>query len=162
MGIGPFRSLNMSDKESKPPSDRPPGAPKQSGRVAYDSKGNPIWEWETSTGVFDRNVTTQRLKKLEATLSLEETQPVPKMKPLEVQQAERLPGGGINPYDTGGRSSNNPVPATHPALAHKQKTAERAPVSKSLVSKYAAAKKSAPDKPQGLWDKLKSRLKGDK
>ena len=114
--------------------------------------------------MFDANVTTQRLKKLEATLSLEETQPVPKMKPLEVQKAERLPGGGINPYDTGGRSSSkpSPAPAPHPALAHKQKAAERAPISKSLVSKYAATKKSASDKPQGLWDKLKSRLKGDK
>src|ERR1700712_2349275 len=101
----------MSDKESKPPSDRAPGAPKQSGRVAYDSKGNPVWEWETSTGVFDANVSTQRLKKLEATLSLEETQPVPKMKPLEVQQPERLPGGGINPYDPGGRSGSRPASA---------------------------------------------------
>jgi hypothetical protein len=153
----------MSDKESKPPADRQPGAPKQSGRVAYDSKGNPVWEWETSTGVFDRNVTTQRLKKLEATLSLEETQPVPKSKPLAVQEPERLPGGGVNPYDTGGRSGSVPTrPAAHPALAHKQQAAERPPISKSLVSKYAATKKSAPEKPQGLWDKLKSRLKSDK
>jgi len=153
----------MSDQDSKPPPDRPPGAPKQSGRVAYDSKGNPIWEWETSTGVFDKNVSTQRLKKLEATLSLEETQPVPKPKTLSVQEPERLPGGGVNPYDTGGRSGSSAAPAAHPALAHKQKAAERAgAVSNSLASKYAAAKKNAPPKPQGLWDKLKSRLKGDK
>jgi len=154
----------MSDKESKPPAGRSPGAPKQSGRVAYDSKGNPIWEWETSTGVFDRNVTTQRLKKLEAKLTLEETQPVPKIKPLTVQEPDRLPGGGVNPYDTGGRSNAAPsAPASlHPAMAHKHKVAERAPVSKSLVSKYAAQRKDAPAKPQGLWDKLKSRLKGDK
>jgi hypothetical protein len=158
----------MSDQDSKPPSDRPPdrppGAPKQSGRVAYDSKGNPVWEWETSTGVFDRNVSTQRLKKLEAKLSLEETQPVPKPKTLSVQEAERLPGGGVNPYDTGGRSGSSPAPAaSHPALAHKQKAAERAAANQSLASKYAsAAKKAAAAKPQGFWNKLKSRFKGDK
>jgi hypothetical protein len=155
----------MSDQDSKPPPDRPPdrppGAPKQSGRVAYDSKGNPVWEWETSTGKFDRNVTTQRLKKLEAKLSLEETQPVPKLKTLTVQESERMPGGGVNPYDTSGRSGSSSTPALHPALVHKQKAAERAPVSKSLVSKYAA-KKNASAKPPGLWDRLKSRLKGDK
>ena len=151
----------MSDQDSKPPPDRPPGAPKQSGRVAYDSKGNPIWEWETSTGIFDRNVSTQRLKKLEATLSLEETQPVPKANPLSVQEAERLPGGGMNPYDTGGRS-NSPNPVAHPALAHKQPEA-RSAARKSLVSKYASAgKKVTEAEPQGFWGKLKSRLKGGK
>lgn len=153
----------MSDEDSKPPPDRPPGAPKQSGRVAYDSKGNPIWEWETSTGVFDRDVSTQRLKKLEAKLSLEETQPVPNAKPLSVQEPERLPGGGMNPYDTGGRSSSSTTtPAAHPALVHKQ-PAGRAAARKSLVTKYAsAAKKAADAEPQGFWGKLKSRLKGGK
>ncbi|MGE0115488.1 MAG: hypothetical protein AB7T07_11495 [Steroidobacteraceae bacterium] len=152
----------MSDENAKtPPDKRPPGEPKQSGRVAYDSKGNPVWEWETSTGVYDRNVSTQRLKKLEAKLSLEETQPVFKPKDLSLQEPERLPGGGMNPYDTGGRSSGN-APAAHPALSHKQ-VASRAVVSNSLASKYAsAARKNAPAKPQGFWQKLKTRFGGDK
>lgn len=151
----------MSDKDSKPPPDRPAGEPKQSGRVAYDSKGNPIWEWETSTGVFNRDVSTQRLKKLEAKLSLEETQPVPQQKTLSVQEPERLPGGGMNPYDTGGRSDTPNNPGVHPALAHKKKPADRPEVRQSLATKYAA-KKPVEAKPQGFWDKMKSRLKGDK
>lgn len=155
----------MSDQDSKPPPDRPAGEPKQSGRVAYDSKGNPVWEWETSTGAFSRDVSTQRLKKLEAKLSLEETQPVPtaKSKSLSVQESERLLGGGMNPYDTGGPATTSNNPAAHPALAHKQRAAGRTVVSNSLASKYAsAAKKTVESKPQGFWDKLKSRLKGDK
>ena len=152
----------MSNEDTKTPPGKPlPGKPKQSGRVAYDTKGNPVWEWETSTGVFGRNVSTQRLKKLEAGLSLEETQPVPKPKGLVLQQKPvRLPGGGMNPYDTGGRS-NNPA-AAHPALVHKQKTT-RGVASQSLVSKYApAARKNTPSEPQGFWQKLKARFSGDK
>jgi hypothetical protein len=154
----------MSDKDSKPPAEnqaynkREPGAPKQSGRVAYDSKGNPVWEWETSTGVFDKDVSTQRLKKLEAKLSLEETQPVPKPKSLAVQEPERLPGGGMNPYDSGGKS-NASQPAAHPALIHKQ--AARKPVSNSLVSKYAKTPNAKSKEPGGFWQKLKSKLKSE-
>lgn len=155
----------MNDKDSKhPPGKRPPGEPKQSGRVAYDSKGNPVWEWETSTGVYDRNVSTQRLKKLEAKLSLEETQPVPQQKPkgLSLQEAERMPGGGVNPYDTGGPVPGRTAPAAHPALAHKQAKRDKV-VRKSLVSKYATANKPATEgKSQGLWGKLKAHIKGDK
>lgn len=149
----------MNDKDAKtPPEQRPPGEPKQSGRVAYDSKGNPIWEWETSTGVYDRDVSTQRLKKLEAALSLEETQSVSQPKGLSIEEPERLPGGGINPYDTGGASDDKAAVA-HPALAHKQ-PARQKPVRKSLVSKYAATHKPVPEsKVQSLWNKLMARLK---
>lgn len=149
----------MTDDKSKPAKPPEPGAPKQSGRVAYDAKGNPIWEWETSTGVYDRNVSTQRLKKLEAKLSLEETQPVLKHKGLELQDAERMPGGGMNPYDTGAGSDRTPSAVTHPALAHKQ--AKKEPISNSLASKYAAAakrKQQAP--PQSFLQKLLMRFKG--
>jgi hypothetical protein len=155
---------SMKDKDPESPADnRPPGEPKQSGRVAYDSKGNPVWEWETSTGVYDRDVSTQRLKKLEAKLSLEETRPVPVLKPknLSLQDAERLPGGGMNPYDTGAPASGRIGPAAHPALVHKQAARDKA-TSKSLVSKHAAKQKTTETPPQGLWGKLKSRIKGDK
>lgn len=151
----------MSDKESKMPLEkRPAGEPKQSGRVAYDAKGNPMWEWETSTGVFDRDISTQRLKKLEANLSLEDTQPVAKTN-LSVQEPDRLPGGGINPYDAGGlTTSTAPAPA-HPALAHKKN--RDAPKSNSLVSKHAATvKRAAPaPEPPGLWQKLKALFSRD-
>jgi hypothetical protein len=48
---------------------------KSSGRVTFDSRGNAVWEWQTSTGVYGRDVDTKRLRKLEATdLKLLETQ----------------------------------------------------------------------------------------
>ena len=148
----------MSDKDSKsPPGSRPPGERKQSGRVAYDSKGNPVWEWEASTGVFARDVSTQRLKKLEATLSLEATQPVPKQKNLSVQEPGRLPGGGINPYDSGGLKSSTAPAVKHPVLAHKQQDHVTAP-RRSLVSKYGSQTKEK--KPQGIWQRLKAKLDG--
>jgi hypothetical protein len=152
----------MSDQDPKTPPDKaPPAAPKQSGRVTHDAKGNPVWEWETSTGVYDRNVTTQRLKKLEAKLSLEETQPVAKPKGLSVQEPERLPGGGMNPYDSSSNLRDEErAPVAHPALVHKQAKVNR-PVSSSLASKYAAAaKKKAEIKPQSFWEKLKARFTG--
>lgn len=164
----------MTDQDSKPPSDRPPGAPKQSGRVAYDSKGNPIWEWETSTGKFDRNVSTQRLKKLEAKLSLEETQPVPSKVKAQSQapkEPERLPGGGINPYNSSGAKDHpDELASKHPAMAHKYKGQPaaqqgdgRTVVSNSLASKYAsAAKRAEAAKPKSFWEKLKARLSGGK
>lgn len=102
----------MSDPKDKksdpkpPPAD--PKAEKSSGRVAFDARGNPIWEWETSTGVFGREVSTQRLKKLEAKdLAILDTPPAgakkPPVKGKELSLAE--PGKanratGFNPYDS--------------------------------------------------------------
>ncbi len=131
--------------------------------MAFDSRGNPVWEWKTSTGVFDRNVSTQRLKKLEAQhLKLEDTLPPTKKNELSVQEQDVLPGGGINPYDSGGLKSGHVTPQTHPALAHKQ-TPNRNVTSNSLASKYAnAAKQKVETSPQGTWDKLKSKFKRDK
>jgi hypothetical protein len=59
----------MSDsKDIKPasPHDVEGDGPKQSGRISRDARGNAVWEWEMQTGVFGRDVSTQRLKKLEA------------------------------------------------------------------------------------------------
>jgi len=104
----------MSKSKDKP-ADKgaTPSESKQSGRVAFDSRGNPTWEWQTSTGVFGRDVSTQRLKKLEAKeLSLVETQSVEKPKKLELEDAP-LPGGGMNPYN----SSASPDKSKRPAAA---------------------------------------------
>lgn len=38
----------------------------QSGRVAFDERGNSIWEWQTAPGVFSREISSQQLKALEA------------------------------------------------------------------------------------------------
>ncbi len=54
------------DIKPAPPSDVADEGPKQSGRITRDARGNAVWEWEMQTGVFGRDVSTQRLKKLEA------------------------------------------------------------------------------------------------
>lgn len=93
----------------RPPTDQPTavgdkGGDKRSGRVAYDSRGNPIWEWQLDTGVYTRDVSTHRLRKLDlGELSLAETARHPKIdpdKPADAPQRSTLPGGGFNPYDT--------------------------------------------------------------
>ncbi len=38
----------------------------QSGRVAFDERGNSIWEWQTAPGVFSREISSQQLRELEA------------------------------------------------------------------------------------------------
>ncbi|HEX2584519.1 MAG TPA: hypothetical protein VHL14_05275 [Steroidobacteraceae bacterium] len=136
---------------------------KQSGRVAFDAKGNPVWEWQTSTGVFEQNVSTQRLKKLEAPeLSLAATQPIPTLggnskgntsnkaasnfagkSPTTTKSKEDT---GFNPYDSDApvRPRTDRTAASHPALVHK-----RPPNGKG---------RDAVSKPQGTWDKFKSKF----
>ena len=124
----------------------------KSGRVAYDSRGNPVWEWQTSTGVFEQNVSTQRLKKLEAPeLSFAETQPVPVIgkgaatKPKLKSREDT----GFNPYNSDGpiNPQTDRRAASHPALVHKKPPPHRAP-----------PRHSEPPKPTGVWDKLKSKF----
>ena len=65
------------------PTDKPPAPEKadfprrKSGRVSFDADGRSIWEWQTATGVFERNVTEEQVAKLEdTTLSIvEDAQP---------------------------------------------------------------------------------------
>lgn len=75
---------------------------KRSGRVAFDDRGNSVWEWQLETGVYSRDVNTQRLKKLDLDeLSIEDTaaRRGPGLGP------EGKPGGGFNPYNTAPKSS---------------------------------------------------------
>jgi hypothetical protein len=39
---------------------------RKSGRAVFDSQGRASWEWQTSTGVFETDVSAQQLKQLEA------------------------------------------------------------------------------------------------
>jgi hypothetical protein len=96
-------------KDKKSPPGTPPGTPtdeKSSGRVAFDARGNPTWEWQTSTGVFGREVSTQRLKKLEAKdLAIVDTPPTApqKKKGFELSLDEpQMPNRetGFNPYNS--------------------------------------------------------------
>jgi hypothetical protein len=105
----------MSDPKDKDPVKKPdpqpaadaPAATKSSGRVAFDARGNPIWEWQLETGVYSRDVSTQKLKKLDlGDLSIAETASHKRPPGLgEPEQSRKpvLPGGGFNPYDSGGK-----------------------------------------------------------
>lgn len=140
------RNFVVSESKHKPPGQPVHrGEPKQSGRVAFDARGNPVWEWATATGKFDRNVSTQRLKKLEAKdLTLMDTAAVvPQSKKLALEEPPPMPGGGMNPYDT----------AVTPKVtgAHKPDPSRR-----SLVTKQAKIKPKL--EPEGAWDKLKRRF----
>ena len=63
----------------------------QSGRVAYDDRGQPVWEWRVDTGVFSRDVDTKRLRQIqeEASAKLRDAPPPPPPRSV-----------GFNPYDT--------------------------------------------------------------
>jgi hypothetical protein len=86
---------------NKPPSggSSADAAKERSGRVQFDDRGNAIWEWAVATGAFGREVSTERLKKLENPgLSLAEDAPTPfdKVKPNPLGAVK-----GYNPYDSG-------------------------------------------------------------
>jgi hypothetical protein len=72
---------------------------KKSGRVKFDDRGNAVWEWSVATGAFGREVSTDRLKKLENdALSLAEDAPTA----LGLVQSNPLGTvKGYNPYDSG-------------------------------------------------------------
>ena len=107
-------SSPQSPGSGEPASVDPPSDSKRSGRIAYDERGNSVWEWQLETGVYSRDITTQRLKKLDLNdLSIAETATHPRppglkdpmADPMARKSRERLPGGGFNPYDnstTGG------------------------------------------------------------
>jgi hypothetical protein len=83
-------------------------AKKESGRVQFDERGNAIWEWAVSTGAFGREVSTERMKKLENPgLSLADDAPTPfdKVKPNPQGVVK-----GYNPYDSGKLARSGPPP----------------------------------------------------
>ena len=63
----------------------------QSGRIAYDENGQPVWEWRVDTGVFTRDVDTRKMRTVErdAASSLKSVPP---------EQARRFVG--FDPYST--------------------------------------------------------------
>jgi hypothetical protein len=99
----------MSTDKTKSPSTPKPAAAdapapkgeanaKSTGRVKFDERGNAIWEWQIATGAFGREVSTQRLKKLEhpaLSIADEGTRPnAVRPNPLGKKK-------GYDPYDSG-------------------------------------------------------------
>lgn len=83
---------------------------KRSGRAAFDERGNSVWEWQLETGVYSRDVSTQRLKKLELDeLSIAETSV--NRRPTGLAGGEnKVPGTGFNPYDNTTRAAGGASP----------------------------------------------------
>ena len=102
-------SGNGSSRDSSADAPRDTFATKkESGRVQFDDRGNAIWEWAVSTGAFGREVSTERMKKLENPgLSLADDAPTPfdKVKPNPQGVVK-----GYNPYDSGKLGRTGPAP----------------------------------------------------
>jgi hypothetical protein len=146
-------------KPDAPQGDVVPGPnddSKRSGRVSFDARGNSVWEWQLETGVYSRDVNTQKLKKLDlGELSIAETGILKKPEGLE----DRLgPGGGFNPYDNAPRpkqEGSNPYDnarALGNKFAPKQEPQKQRPPPRS------------PDELRKLseWIKMKKSLDKDK
>ena len=107
----------MSNEKPKPSFNAGPNGPaaaplksatdaKSTGRVKFDDRGNAVWEWQVATGAFGREVTTQRLQKLEhPALSIADDAP----SPFETVRANPLgTKKGYDPYDSGKLGGKKP------------------------------------------------------
>jgi hypothetical protein len=81
---------------------------KKSGRVAFDARGNAVWEWSMSTGIFGRDVDSERLKKLEAPDLKIAEDPPQQAKTFGTSPDER--GPGFDPYKRQVNRSTDPRP----------------------------------------------------
>jgi hypothetical protein len=63
----------------------------RSGRVAYDERGQPVWEWRVDTGVFTLDVDTRQMRKIQE----EAAENLP---PAPAEQSRRFVG--FDPYST--------------------------------------------------------------
>ena len=52
----------------------------QSGRVAFDERGQPVWEWRVDSGEFRRDVDTKQVRKIQedASAQLQDAPPPPR------------------------------------------------------------------------------------
>jgi hypothetical protein len=91
------------DRKSSGPSPPPADDSKRSGRAGVDERGNSVWEWQLETGVYSRDITTQKLKKLDlGDLSIAETAKHERPEGLDPKDKPKPAGGGFNPYDSSG------------------------------------------------------------
>ena len=70
-----FKGKTMTDHDSKFAIAAHADADRKSGRVVFDNDGRSVWEWQTATGVFTRDVTAAQLTSLSAVeLAIEQSQ----------------------------------------------------------------------------------------
>jgi hypothetical protein len=93
---------------SSSPKREAPVTKNNSGRVRFDDRGNAVWEWSVSTGMFGTEVSASRLKKLENhTLSLADDSALPPPSaaaasgPTTVKENRKGVTQGYSPYDSG-------------------------------------------------------------
>jgi hypothetical protein len=103
----------MSDRD-RPKTPAPPAPPASqpaaSGRVQFDDRGQAVWEWSVKTGMFDRNASTQRIKKLldqpNAELSIVDYDaPAADRAATAPEHAHTFPARGAPPAVTGAPTS---------------------------------------------------------
>jgi hypothetical protein len=95
---------------------------KPSGRVAFDARGNAVWEWRTGDKKFGREVSTTLVQKLEAPeLRLATTAIVKAVKDTPADTPAGLPKS-FNPYN-------------HAAVDVARSTGTDRPRSKSVVAR---------------------------
>jgi hypothetical protein len=143
-------------KSSDKPAASDPSEAKRSGRVSFDSRGNSVWEWQLETGVYSRDVNTQKLKKLDlGDLSIAETGIHKKPAGLE-EPSEPRPGGGFNPYDSAPRTKQEGFNPYDNARS----------LSSKIAPKNEPPKRPPPRTPDELrklseWIKMKKNLEKD-
>ena len=127
-----------------------------SGRVAFDARGNAVWEWRTGDGEFQRDASTTILRKLEPTgLAIEATgirrkltpgsQPSSAPAPTQGALAESAPPPVVPKEVSGGDPYNSSRNA-----GHVRQAARRA-------SPKPAAKIVPPEPPKGIIGRLLGR-----
>ncbi|MDP9085113.1 MAG: hypothetical protein M3N50_15315 [Pseudomonadota bacterium] len=103
----PSAKSRHNDDAVVPATGLEPGAD-ASGRVTFDDRGNAIWEWSSAPGAFGREVSAERLRRLEhPALSIATDAPTPcdtvRPNPLGTKK-------GYDPYDSG-KLGKRPVSA---------------------------------------------------
>jgi hypothetical protein len=112
-----------------------------------------VWEWRLETGVYSRDISTQKLKKLElGDLSIAET--AAHKRPPHLGGAKPMPGGGFNPYDNSGQTGAASIRT--PARSRSARRFSR------LKPTERPARKPADLKKLEEWMKLKKRVQDAK
>ena len=86
----------------------------QSGRVAYDERGQPVWEWRVDTGVFTRDVDTRQMRKIQEDSAA-------KLQDVPAAPAESRRFVGFDPYSTAVKKEP-PAPKEEPPKPKPPKT----------------------------------------